>query len=52
MKPRGDSILKLVLVIGAVLLLPLASYVAGYFTRTVAWGQDADQEVAIWIERY
>ena len=39
MKPRDDSILKLVLVVSAVLLLPLGGYVTGYFVRTVAWGK-------------
>jgi hypothetical protein len=39
MQPRGDSVLKLVLVVGAILLLPMASYITAYFTRTVAWGK-------------
>jgi len=39
MKPRSDSILKLVIVVSAVLLVPLAGYVTAYFARTVTWGK-------------
>ncbi len=39
MKPRGDSILKLTLVVGAVLLIPLSGYVAAYYVRTLTWGK-------------
>jgi hypothetical protein len=38
MKPRDDSSLKVAMVAGALLLLPLAGYITAYFARTVAWG--------------
>ncbi len=44
MKPRSDSILKLVLVVGAVLLIPPAGYITAYYARTVAWGKVPDRD--------